>query len=113
VECFGHRIYLLIFAAYALSICAGAANVFGVFFRRDQLGLSLDQIGKLAAYVGMACVFLTYPMVILVDRFGCNKSLISSWFATALFLIAGFFCVHDYWTLFDKRANNNGFTGGG
>jgi hypothetical protein len=23
VECFGHRIYLLIFAAYAFSVCAG------------------------------------------------------------------------------------------
>lgn len=99
VECFGHRIYLLIFMVYGLNTWAGASNVFHIFFNRDQLGFTLDQIGKMHAYVGIGCVIIIYPLGILLDRWGSHKSIIAACFAVCAFRLAGFVLIHDYWTL--------------
>jgi MFS family permease len=98
-ECFGHPIYLLIFLVYGLNIWAGASNVFNIFFMRDQLGLTLDQIGKMSAYVGLFSTLIIYPLGILLDRWGSHKSMVASLFGSAVLRLACFFLIHDYWSL--------------
>jgi MFS family permease len=98
-ECFGHRIYLLIFAVYGLNVWSGASSVFNIFFVRDQLGLTLDQFGKMSSYIGVACIIIIYPLGILIDHWGSHKSIIAACFAACAFRLAGFFMIHDYWTL--------------
>ena len=99
VECFGHRIYWLIFAAYGFFGWGGAANVFGIFFSRDQLGLTLDQIGKMSAYSGFCNVLIIYPLGILIDRWGSHKSMIAGLFGSAVLRMISFYLIHDYWSL--------------
>ncbi|MEI8246651.1 MAG: MFS transporter [Lentisphaerota bacterium] len=99
VECFGHRIYLLIFVAYGLNLWSGASAVFNIFFVRDLLGLSLDEFGKMSAYLGVALMVIIYPLGILIDRWGSHKSIITACLAACAFRLAGFFLINDYWTL--------------
>ena len=99
MECFGHPLYLLIFAVYGLNTWSGASGVFNIFFIRDQLGLTLDQVGKMSACIGVACIIIIYPLGILIDRWGSHKSIIAACFAACIFRLAGFFMIRDYWTL--------------
>ena len=98
-ECFGHPFYILIFLVYGLNIWAGASNVFVIFFSRDQLGLTLDQIGKMGAYIGLFSMIIIYPLGILLDRWGSHKSMIASLFAAAVLRLVSFYLTHDYWSL--------------
>ena len=94
-ECFGHRIYLLIFAVYGFNAWSGASSVFQIFFNRDQLGLTLDQIGKMNAYIGVACIIIIYPLGILLDRWGSHKSIIAACLVACAARLAGFFMIHE------------------
>lgn len=67
-ECFSHRLFCLI---YVYSICTGAAGsivAFTIFFEQS-IGLTLDQIGKVAGAALFVGMLLMYPMGSLVDRF--------------------------------------------
>jgi MFS family permease len=98
-ECFGHPFYLLIFLVYGLNIWAGASNVFAIFLGRDQLGLTLDQIGKMNAYVGLFSALIIYPLGILLDRWGSHKSMIAGLLGSAVLRMISFYLIHDYWSL--------------
>jgi MFS family permease len=50
--------------------------VFAVFFYRDEMGLSLDQIGKAGAWGSMLFLIFVYPFGVLLDRWGCHKTYI-------------------------------------
>ena len=98
-ECFGHPLYLLIFLVYGLYVWANASNVFVTFFSRDQLGLTLDQIGKMSAYVGLFSIIIIYPLGIMLDRWGSHKSMIAGLFGSAALRLISFFLINDYWSL--------------
>ena len=98
-ECFGHPIYPLIFLTYGLNIWAGAAGVFDIFFSRDQLCLTLDQIGKMKAYAAVFTTLSIYPLGILLDRWGSHKSMIAGLFGGAVLKTISFCFIHDYWSL--------------
>ena len=94
-ECFGHGYYWWVFSAYAAWIWAMAGNVFAVFFYRDEIGLTLDAIGKMTAWSGGLFMVLAYPFGVLIDRWGCHKTLI---LGLTLFLassVATFLFVHS------------------
>lgn len=66
-EAFSHKLYWLIFAASGFqSIYTGILG-FQIFFNRE-MGLSLDDIGKLAAINGVAAVAAMYFCSIFIDR---------------------------------------------
>lgn len=98
-QCFGHSLYWLIFLVYGMNIWAGACNVFAIFFSRDQLGLSLDKIGKMSAYIGVAGLVTIYPVGILIDRFGSHRCVVAGFLGAGLLKLLSFFLIKDYGTL--------------
>ena len=66
-ESFSHKFYWFRFFAGSFSAVAGAIAMFGVFFNQE-MGLSLDQIGKIAAVASVAMMSAMYFMAIFVDR---------------------------------------------
>jgi MFS-type transporter involved in bile tolerance (Atg22 family) len=68
-ECLEHRIYLFFFLYNVFAgTLAGAIGVFAVFLNLS-LGLTLQQIGTIAAVMGVAGMLLTYPAGMLADRY--------------------------------------------
>lgn len=68
-ECFmSHRIYAFLYVHSALFACASVGLTFHTIFARMQLKLSLQQIGDVAAWTGIATFCLAYPMGMFVDR---------------------------------------------
>ncbi len=67
-ECFTHRYYLLYFLANAC-FAVGVVNPggFSIFFSRE-IGLTLEQLGKVGGISGLVIMLLIYPCGILVDR---------------------------------------------
>ena len=66
-ESFSHKFYWLIFLATSFLAVAGVIGPFGIFFNRE-MGLSLDQIGKIGAVCSIAMMAAMYFMAIFVDR---------------------------------------------
>lgn len=66
-ECFSHRIFRRVFAYSALSSVSGSINVF-LIFMAISIGLTLDEVGKVAAVVGIVSMLLSYPMGTMVDH---------------------------------------------
>lgn len=75
-ECFGYSYYWWAFLVYGTISWGGLSTVFAVFFYRDDMGMSLDLIGKAQASGLFVFMVLAYPFGILVDRWGCHKTLI-------------------------------------
>ncbi len=66
-ESFSHKLYWFRFISASFGSFAGAIGIFGIFFNRE-MGLSLDQIGKLGAIGSIASMAAMYCMSIFVDR---------------------------------------------
>ncbi len=104
-ECFGHSYYWWAFLAYSALGWGTASNALVIFFYRDELGFSLDFFGKVMAAAGLAFALLCYPFGILIDRWGCHKTLMLASGATAFFSLGTFFFATDVisgigWTVF-------------
>jgi MFS family permease len=99
VQCFGKPFFLIIFVVYSIRIWANASDVFLVFLYRDQMGLTLDQIGKITAFAQIFSVLFVYPAGILVDRLGSHKSLIIAMALYCVVKLVAFFLVDGYWSL--------------
>lgn len=67
-ECFGHRIFRLVFACSGIIGVTGAINAFTIFMA-FSIGLTLEEVGKIAGVAGLVGMVLMYPMGVLVDRF--------------------------------------------
>lgn len=66
-ESFSNRIYWLLFIFAASQSFTGAIGTFNIFFQQE-MGLSLDQIGKMGAIGGIAALFAMYFTAIFIDR---------------------------------------------
>lgn len=66
-ECFGHKWYVLFFAWTSVPMIANAIKLFAVFFNLE-MGLTLDEVGKLTAIGIAASVAAMYVASIYVDR---------------------------------------------
>ena len=66
-QSFSVRFYWYFYLMNAFTAVAGACGLFEVFFNK-QMGLTLEQIGKLGAYGGIASLVATYFTAIFVDR---------------------------------------------
>ncbi|MFA5864782.1 MAG: hypothetical protein WC975_08845 [Phycisphaerae bacterium] len=67
VESFSHRFYWLRFLSTSFAAVGWAILPFTIFFNRE-MGLSLDQIGKISAISSVAMMAAMYLMAIFVDR---------------------------------------------
>jgi MFS family permease len=66
-ESFSHRLYWFRFLSTSFAAVSAAIGAFVIFFYRD-MGLSLDQIGKVSAVSSIAMMAAMYLMAIFVDR---------------------------------------------
>lgn len=66
-ECFTHKFYWILFASAAFLSAGGAIGTFGIFFNQE-MGMSLDDIGKYSAITGIASLLAVYFSAIFVDR---------------------------------------------
>lgn len=94
-ECFGHRYYWWVFLAYSLPGWAAAGNIFAIFFFRDELGISEDLYGKTTAWCLLAFIVLAYPFGVLMDRWGCHKTLFLGLAALAVTSLLSFLLATD------------------
>ena len=66
-QSFSTRFYWYFYLMRAFAAMGTACLVFNVFFNQE-MGLTLDQIGKLTAYGGLAALVATYFTAVFVDR---------------------------------------------
>jgi len=66
-ESFSHKFYWFMFLSTSFASAGGAIGTFGIFFNKE-MGLSLDQIGKINAISSIAMMAAMYFMAIFVDR---------------------------------------------
>jgi MFS family permease len=66
-ESFSHKFYWLFFLFTSFLTVVGAVGTFNIFFQRD-MGLTLDDIGKYNAIIGVVSLVAIYFTAIFVDR---------------------------------------------
>jgi MFS family permease len=97
-ECFGQSYFWLVFLTYSCVIWSSNIGItFMVFFYRDEIGFSLDSFGKLMAAGNVLTTLLIYPMGVLLDRWGSQKSLIVGQMTMAIVSILAFLTIHGKW----------------
>ncbi|MFA6480663.1 MAG: MFS transporter [Victivallaceae bacterium] len=99
-ECFSSKYYWTMFLGSACINISACSNLFYVFLYNKDLGYSLDQFGKLSAYVIVLQIICYYSAGIIIDRWGAHKTLILGLFATAALHILSYFMITDYWSGF-------------
>jgi hypothetical protein len=99
-ECFSSKYYWTMFLGSACINISACSNLFYVFLYNKNLGYSLDQFGKLSAYVIVLQIICYYSAGIVIDRWGAHKTLILGLFVTAGLHILSYFLIADYWSGF-------------
>lgn len=84
-ECLQHRLYIYFFLHNMFWGLSGACSIFTVFLNLS-LGLTLQQLGSIAAAVGVASIILAYPAGALADRFHPLRAML--WIKAGMLLIA-------------------------
>ena len=94
-ECYSKPFYLWFFAGMALSsvslICRG---LFTVFFARENIGLSLDQYGKVMAFYALLAMILAIPLGFLVDKVHPIRVNIMGLLVVVVVSTISFFVIH-------------------
>jgi maltose/moltooligosaccharide transporter len=67
-ECYSHRLYRLVFVYSGIIAFSGTIATFTIFME-FSIGLTMDEIGKIAGVASFVSMLLMYPMGLLVDRF--------------------------------------------
>lgn len=75
VESFRAPIYWWTYLARMAIYAAASVQAFLVFFPEEELGLSLDRIGKLSAWASFVWLPLAFPLGWLLDRWGAQRVL--------------------------------------
>ena len=105
-ECTSQKIYVLLYIHVMVWTMANICGVFSVFANLS-LGLTMQQIGTLAAVTGAIQMFFIYPAGMLADRFHPLRLLV--WMELAIvvvtplgfvFLFTDFAPETNYWILF-------------
>ena len=103
-ECFGKQYFWWAFLTYSIFSWTLTANTFSTFFYRDELGFSLDAIGKMTTVTLVILIITAYPFGMIVDRYGPQRVLIVGFALSSLFSIMLFIFGRDkgsaeFWTI--------------
>lgn len=91
-ECYSHPHYLLFNARNAVWGLGMVPGIYIIFVLRDELGLSLDFIGKINGWTALITASILFPMGMLCDRFGAIRIvLIAMCLHTAMHALPFFF----------------------
>jgi len=66
-ESFSHRVYWLVFSITASQATCAAINTFMIFYYKN-MGMTIDQVGKMSAIGGVAALAAMYLAAIFIDR---------------------------------------------
>lgn len=97
-QCFCHPIYRWFYLSYACFYWSTASIIFWVFFLRDEIGLTLDVIGKFRSWASLFVVLLAYPFGMLVDRWKSQRVILLGTTLLAASNLACYFFISDKWT---------------
>ena len=87
-ECTHQKIFILLYIHMVIWTLANVGSgIYGMFVNLS-LGLSMQNIGTIAAFVGVATVILTYPAGVFADRFHPMRLMI--WIKLAITIITPF-----------------------
>lgn len=104
-ECFSIPFYLWIFLATGINSSSTVCrSLFGIFFARDELGLSLEKIGTVNGYAGLLAAVLALPLGFLNDRIHPLKIFTFGGILVIAINACSFFLIRDYpsyffWTM--------------
>jgi maltose/moltooligosaccharide transporter len=103
-ECFGHPIYWLLFGYTMCKAVAMVTATGAVIFVNEGIGLTLGQIGAVAAIMNVVGMLLQYPSGWIVDKFHALRVMLLVQLFVAPFQFAIFFFMRDYATYFAAEA---------
>lgn len=94
LESFSHRIYWWTYLTRTLIYSAIPISSFIIFFPQQELGLTLDQTGKLMSWSAFLWIVIAYPFGRLIDRYGAASVLnLGLALSTVGYLLSFFFVV--------------------
>ncbi|MEI6422456.1 MAG: MFS transporter, partial [Lentisphaerota bacterium] len=67
-ESFSQKFYIAIFGFAVFGALGAAVNMFGIFFNKDCMGLSMEQIGKMGAFGQMSSLLAIAVTATFIDR---------------------------------------------
>ncbi len=95
-ECFSDRIFRLVFSYSALNGAAAAINIF-LIFMAFSIGLTKDEVGKVAGVAAVIGMLLMFPMGALVDKFHpLRVMMVAQVGFCAVTLLKCIFLFHDF-----------------
>lgn len=100
VECFSQSYFLWFFAAHAIYQIGNLSNMYQIFFFHNDLGLTLDTVGKMRSWPSLAIVLLAYPIGKLIDYMNPIRMMTPVLFIWAASNIVSFFFLNGKWSLF-------------
>ncbi|MBE6369917.1 MAG: SLC45 family MFS transporter [Lentisphaerae bacterium] len=101
VECFSIPFYLYLFIGMAINTTSNACRVmFNLLYAKEDLGLSMEQYGHIAATVSLVMLFAYIPLGWIVDKCHPLRVFIFGGILIICANVFGFFWCHDYTTFF-------------
>ena len=98
-ECFSDAYFLWFFGAHALYQIGNLSNMYQIFYFHNDLGLSLDIVGKMRSWPSLAIVFLAYPIGKLIDYFNPARLMAPVLLCWAACNVISFIFLHGKWSL--------------
>lgn len=99
--CFGKPFYRWVYLAFLIyGWSALAGSLFSVLFMRDTLGMDMDTLGKLRAWVTILVIPISYVFGSLIDRWKPQNVIVPAILAYAAGNLACFFFIQGKYSFF-------------
>jgi MFS family permease len=100
-ECFSNPYYRWFFLGTAFNAASVICRtMFNIFFARENLGMTLDQYGKIMSWGMLLALVLYIPLGFLIDKFHPIRIYIVGIVLVVLTNIFGYFMINSYETFF-------------
>ncbi len=100
-ECYSKPFYLIIFFGYAMTSISTLCRItFNILFATKDLGISIADYGKIAAYSSIPCVILLFVLSTFVDKLNPLLLYTFSGVLVIILNVFGYYFVYDYNSFF-------------
>ena len=99
VECFSNSYFLWFFGANAIFQISNLSNMYQIFYFHNDLGLTLDTVGKMRSWPALAIVLLAFPIGKLIDYLNPIRMMAPVLFIWGASNIISFAFLNDKWSL--------------